>query len=86
MAPGESLEQGDLLDHLAHLVSLDHRDHMEMLATLDIWGHRVKGDQRAHRGNRVKTENRANQETLERLGSPDQWAPEVSPALLGHLD
>lgn len=86
MAAGESLEQGDLLGHLAHLVNLDHKDLLEMLATQDIWVHPVKGDQRGHQGKQGKMEKRAKQETLERLDSQDHRAPGVSPALPGHLD
>lgn len=82
MAPGERLEQEDLRGQTAHLVKLDHKDHLEMLVILDIWVHQGKGDPRALQASQAKMENQAKQETLGKLDSPDHQGLED---FLGHL-
>lgn len=86
LAQGERLEQEDLLGQVAHLAKLDPKDLLEMLAIQGIWVHLGKGDLRALQGNRVKMENQANQEILEKLDSLDQREPEDFQVHLGHLD
>lgn len=76
MAPGERLEREDLLDQTAHLVKLDLKDLLEMLAIQGTWVHLAKGDPRALQGNQVKMVNQAKQETMEKLDSLDHQDPE----------
>lgn len=85
MAQGEKLEQEDLLGQMVHLVCLEDKDLLEMLAILDIWVLLAKEDLRALQGNQVKMVKQANQEILEKLDSLDQRDLEgfqVHPGLL----
>lgn len=85
MAQGEKLEQEDLLGQAVHLVKLEDKDLLEMLASLDIWVVLAKEDLRALQGNQVKMVNQAKQEILEKWDSLDQRDLEgfqVHPGLL----
>jgi len=86
VAQGEKLEQEDLLGKMVHLVKLEDKDLLEMLAILDIWVILAKEDLRALQGNQVKMVKQAKQEILEKWDSPDQRDLEGFQVHLGLLD
>jgi len=86
VAQGEKLEQEDLLGKMVHLVKLEDKDLLEMLAILDIWVILAKEDLRALQGNQVKMVKQAKQEILEKWDSLDQRDLEGFQVHLGLLD